>query len=98
MTLKKINALIKQLNINIINMRNEILTEKNSTSLVWIIWLLIICFSQLWASNINLQDVKSNILEHEKIAKVSNINYLEIWKQVVIIWWKEYLIEISPKY
>lgn len=78
------------------NKEADIYNEKNSTSLVWIIWLLIFSICLLWWADSNDLSLKSSIKESYK-ESVSKKAYLSVWNQTIIIWWQEYEVIINPK-
>lgn len=84
-----------------INKLLELKQNKDSTSLVGVIWVFMVLISSIWNSQVywDQYSYKSSILESNKVIKEidSNIS-LSIWKQKVIIWWQEYTIEINQNF
>lgn len=84
-----------------INKLLELKQNKDSTSLVGVIWVFMVLISSIWNSQVywDQYSYKSSILESNKVIKEidSNIS-LSIWKQKVIIWWQEYTIEITQNF
>ncbi len=76
---------------------NSIYSEKHSTSLVGIIWLLIFSTCMFWNEMQLWWNFKSNVKESYK-ESITKKAYLTIWAQTVIIWWQEYEVIINPKY
>lgn len=77
-------------------------SQKNSTLLVGFVWVFMVIISFLGNSWVNAFElpVKSSIFE-SVITKQSTQNVIEnitIWKQTVIIWWKEYTLDLSPNF
>lgn len=80
-------------------------SQTNSTLLIAFIWVFMVFISFLWNTWVNAFDkpLKSSVLEiwvtaPKVIPKPIISPDLTIWKQVITIWWKEYTVEITPKF
>lgn len=84
-----------------INKLLELKQNKDSTSLVGVIWVFMVLISSIWNSQAywDQYSYKSSILESNKVInKIDSNISLTIWKQKVIIWWQEYTIEITQNF
>lgn len=83
---------------NIINTKEIYYQEGSNTGLIWIIGIFILLISFAWNTDIgNNITLKSNINENRLVQKVESLN-LTIGKQTIFIDWKEYILEITPKF
>lgn len=79
-------------------------SQKSSTFLVGIIWTFMVFMSfigNIWIDNLsNTSLLKSSLYESVWTPKIeqNNISNITIGKQTIIIWWKEYTLEITPKF
>lgn len=78
-------------------------SQKSSTLLVGIIWVFMVFVSfmgNVWAYNVFNNSLKSSLYEsNQATVKQQNITSdITIGKQIIIIWGKEYTLEITPKF
>lgn len=82
-------------------------SQTSSTLLVAFVWVFMVLISLLWNSWVNVFDkpIKSSILDFSSSSFIDTqtkqedvLWELTIGKQVVKIWWKEYSVEITPKF
>lgn len=81
-------------------------SQTNSTLLIAFIGVFMVLISFLWNTWVSAFEkplLKSNVLESSiAVSKdTSTVNLsseLTIGKQIITIWWKEYTVEITPKF